>query len=142
MDYRLAEGTLTWPSAWRDVQDQTINVFQLSALPPLNLVINRDPVPDGESPSAYLRAQRDSLARELHGFQTLAEHALANPVFELPALEYAWDSPEGRVHQLNALCVSGRRMLSFTFTSPVALAAALRQRCLALLESYAPYRAA
>ena len=87
-------------------------------------------MPDGESPSAYLRAQRDSLARELHGFQTLAEHALANPVFELPALEYAWDSPEGRVHQLNALCVSGRRMLSFTFTSPVALAAALHaDRC-------------
>jgi len=142
MDYRFAEGTLAWPAAWRDFQDQTINVFQLGTLPPLNLVINRDTVPDGESPSAYLQAQRQSFATELSGFKPLTEHPLRNPAFAVPALEYAWDSPQGRMYQLNALSLSGRRLLSFTFTSPTALSAAVRQHCLALLDSYTPANAA
>lgn len=133
MHYHLHEGVLDIPSQW---QDNSLNVLQASQTEAFNLVINRDIVPKDNDPKAYLNAQWGTFAKELNGFARLSEHPIDNPEFHSTALEYLWETPEGVMHQINALRLSNRLLMSFTFTTPRPWTDPLREKCLAVLNSF------
>ncbi|WP_372069488.1 DUF1795 domain-containing protein (plasmid) [Tistrella mobilis] len=133
--YALQEGHLDLPTDW---EDQSVNVFA----PPgaksqgLSLVVTREPLPPATDIRAYAEAEVKRMGKELKAFSLLARHPLEIGDQAIEAYEVRWKSDKGLVHQLLAAVEANGRALIFTATKPVDMAPALRDRLLAVIQSF------
>ena len=76
------------------------------------------------------------MGKELKAFSLLARHPLEIGDQAIEAYEVRWKSDKGLVHQLLAAVEADGRALIFTATKPVDMAPALRDRLLAVIQSF------
>lgn len=75
MIFQMQEGYLTL--AIGEWQDRTVNMLAANHLPAkgANLVVTREPLPEGVSFTDYLANQKSVLAKELPGFKLLTDNS-------------------------------------------------------------------
>ena len=114
MDYRLHDGNLTIPDDW---QDETMHIFRAPDTEGYNLVINRSPIPHGIDPLEHLKSQYTIIRETLKDYNEVSKKPVTVDGIEYRLVSYDWDSPEGKVHQINLMIIAEQTLLSMTATA-------------------------
>ena len=131
--YRMNEGKISIPENWRD---DSMQVFVVPDDSGVNLVINRTPVPVGLDCEAYYAETLEQFQNSLPGFKELARNQIPLDGSQAQTLEYRWKSPEGEMHQYVVMQVRQALLLTFTVTSPKALAESQRDYFQQIIQSF------
>lgn len=138
MNYTIEEGQLRLDQAW---QDQTVNVLipLSSPVPGANLVITREQLPLGMTPSQRFEQQQQGLSKQLDGFKLILAQAVERPDHVLHVMEFNWKKEGKDIYQLVAMRpLSGEKLLCFTATVPGGHEPSLRQRMVDAINSFEP----
>ncbi len=100
MRYQMQEGYLTLGEG--DWRDRTVNMLGAGHLPAkgANLVVTREPLPDGLGIDDYIKNQKTVMARELSGLTLLGESADSLNGLPVHFLEFRWSNQGGAMHQM------------------------------------------
>lgn len=138
MNYTIEEGKLLLAQSW---QDQTVNVLipLNSPVPGANLVITREQLPLGMTPSQRFEQQQQGLSKQLDGFKLVLSQAVERPDHVLHVMEFNWKKDGKDIYQLVAMRpLSNEKLLCFTATVPGGHEASLRQRMVDAINSFEP----
>lgn len=130
--YQMNEGTLAIPAQWRD---ESLHVFVLPD-ETTNLVVSRTPAEPGLSPDVVYQKTLEQFSTHLAGYKEVQAWALTLAGAPAPALEYTWQSPEGRMHQVVVMQVRGTLLLTFTITAADTLSDERKKALLAVIETF------
>ena len=114
MQYRLHDGDIQIPNDW---QDETMYIFRAPETEGYNLVINRTPIPHGVKPLDHLKTQFTVIKENLNEYTETAKDPVHVDGQEYRLIAYHWQSPEGKIHQLNLMIVIEHTLLSMTATA-------------------------
>ncbi|ECK9504173.1 hypothetical protein SEENIN0B_01115 [Salmonella enterica subsp. enterica serovar Infantis str. SARB27] len=140
MQFTFNEGRIRLPSQW---QDQSMQVLLATDNSGINLVISREPVPQGTlTPELY----QDTLALYQGKLDGYTEHACREiTLAEAPAwlLDYSWNGPEdegnqGWIDQIAVFQRRGDTLLTFTFSASVPLNNGQKAMLLDVITSFTP----
>ncbi|EPD6619732.1 DcrB-related protein [Salmonella enterica subsp. enterica] len=140
MQFTFNEGRIRLPSQW---QDQSMQVLLATDNSGINLVISREPVPQGTlTPELY----QDTLALYQGKLDGYTEHACREiTLADAPAwlLDYSWNGPEdegnqGRIDQIAVFQRRGDTLLTFTFSASVPLNNGQKAMLLDVITSFTP----
>jgi hypothetical protein len=138
MRYQMQEGYLTLETG--EWQDRTVNMLAATHLPVkgANLVVTREPIPDGLNLADYLANQKSVLAKELPGFKLLADSSEDMNGRQAHFLEVAWDNQGVAMQQMILAIDNNRSILSITATLPGEVDEQSRTELLAAMKSFKP----
>lgn len=132
MQYRLNKGNIQLPETW---VDETIYIFKAPEEEGYNIVVNQNLIPHGIEGAAFLHEQYVLLQENLTEY-----HETDKQQLELAQthqfIEYNWQSPEGKVYQLNLMLIEGNTLLSFTATSTTPLQPEKVETIIQIFTSY------
>ncbi len=140
MQFTFNEGHIQLPSQW---QDQSMQVLVSTDNSGINLVITREPVPQGTlTPELY----KETLALYQGKLDGYTEHACREiTLAEAPAwlLDYSWNGPEdegnqGRISQIAVFQRRGDTLLTFTFSTSLPLKNSQKTLLLDVIKSFTP----
>ena len=136
MFYQMQEGYLSLGEG--DWQDRTVNMLGANHLPikGTNLVVTREPLPDGLSLADYLLNQKTILSRELPGLRILADNP--DSLNELAAhyLEFTWNNQGNVMHQIILIVINNGSALNLTATVPGNMDEETRATLIAAMKSF------
>ncbi|BES83355.1 hypothetical protein PEC302107_41070 [Pectobacterium araliae] len=130
--YQMNEGTLAIPAQWRD---ESLHVFVLPD-ETTNLVVNRTPTEPGQAAETVYEKTLEQFSTHLTGYNEVLSWELTLAGVPAPALEYTWQSPEGKMHQVVVMQVRGNLLLTFTITAAEVLSDARKAELLAVIETF------
>ncbi|MEH0873515.1 DUF1795 domain-containing protein [Pectobacterium cacticida] len=130
--YQMNEGSLAIPAQWRD---ESLHVFVLPD-DTVNLVVNRTPTEPGQTPKTVYENTLEQFSAQLKGYKEIQSWELTLAGLPAPALEYTWQSPEGRMHQVVVMQVRGNLLLTFTITAADVLSETHKSELLAVIETF------
>ncbi|AOR58291.1 DUF1795 domain-containing protein [Pectobacterium parmentieri] len=130
--YQMNEGTLTLPAQWRD---ESLHVFVLPD-ETTNLVVNRTPIEGSKTADEAYQDTLTQLSAQLKGYEERQAWTLMLDGQNAQAVEYTWQSPEGRMHQVVVMQVCGSLLLTFTITAADVLSDARKAELLAVIETF------
>lgn len=136
MAYYMNEGMFDLPEGWKD---ESIHVFKSSDGDDINLVVNRDQVPQGMGREEFIEQQLKQIRDNLGDYRENILRYVPVAGLESPLLDYNWSSPKGRMHQLNLMWVQPPVMVSFTFTSTAPIPDGRKEMLAALLQTFRPH---
>ncbi|MES2055962.1 MAG: DUF1795 domain-containing protein [Pseudomonadota bacterium] len=134
--YRIAEGSLTLASEWRD---QSINVLlpKDAGTQGTNLVIARDSLPLGMTFQDYVIQQRQNFSAQLAGCEMIADTAGRIDEREAHFLELRWRSDGKPIHQVMAMVLhEASAVLNFTGSIPGEADDETRNLLIAAIKSF------
>ena len=133
MHYRFHEGSIDVPEDWKD---ESMNIFKAPIEAGYNLVISRERIPKALDPSQHRDSQRKVIEDNLIGFSLRERRKIVLDGEPNEWMEYAWQSPQGPMHQINLMHVAGSSLISFTFTCARPFTAAERDLVGRMLLTY------
>jgi len=140
MQFTFNEGHIQLPSQW---QDQSMQVLISTDNSGINLVITREPVPQGTLTSELYQETLALYQGKLDGY---TEHACREiTLAEDPAwlLDYSWNGPEdegnqGRIDQIAVFQRRGDTLVTFTFSTSLSLNGGQKAMLLDVIKSFTP----
>jgi hypothetical protein len=138
MHYQMQEGYLTLETG--EWQDRTVNMLAANHLPAkgANLVVTREPLPEGVSFTDYLANQKSVLAKELPGFRLLTDNTDSINEKAAHFLEVAWDNQGVAMRQMILVFDNNRKILTITASMPGEPDEMSRTELLAAMNSFKP----
>jgi hypothetical protein len=138
MRYQMQEGYLTLGEG--DWRDRSVNMLGAGHLPAkgANLVVTREPLPDGLGIDDYIKNQKTVMARELSGLTLLAENVDSLNGLPVHFLEFRWSNQSGAMHQMVFVIHIDRCALNLTATFPGEPDETSRAEMLTAMRSFKP----
>ena len=138
MRYIMQEGYLFLGEG--DWQDRTVNMLGANHLPTkgTNLVVTREPLPDGLSLADYLLNQKTLLAKELPDYSLLADNSDNMNGHPAHYLEVSWDNQGVAMQQMILVIDNNRNILNITATIPGEVDEQSRTELLTVMRSFRP----
>lgn len=140
MQFTFNEGRIYLPAQW---QDQSMHVLVSNDNSGINLVITREPVPQGTRTDTLYQETIALYQGKLDGYTEHACHEMT--LAEEPAwlLDYSWNGPEedgkqGRIQQLAVFQRRNEMLLTFTFSTSLPLNEGQKKMFLDVVSSFKP----
>lgn len=140
MQFTFNEGRIYLPAQW---QDQSMHVLVSNDNSGINLVITREPVPQGTRTDTLYQETIALYKGKLDGYTEHACHEMT--LAEEPAwlLDYSWNGPEedgkqGRIQQLAVFQRRNEMLLTFTFSTSLPLNEGQKKMLLDVVSSFKP----
>ncbi|MEZ2584643.1 DcrB-related protein [Kluyvera intermedia] len=140
MQFTFNEGRIYLPAQW---QDQSMHVLVSNDNSGINLVITREPVPQGTRTDTLYQETIALYQGKLDGYTEHACHEMT--LAEEPAwlLDYSWNGPEedgkqGRIQQLAVFQRRNEMLLTFTFSTSLPLNEGQKKMLLDVVSSFKP----
>ncbi|MFU0912483.1 DcrB-related protein [Kluyvera intermedia] len=140
MQFTFNEGRIYLPAQW---QYQSMHVLVSNDNSGINLVITREPVPQGTRTDTLYQETIALYQGKLDGYTEHACHEMT--LAEEPAwlLDYSWNGPEedgkqGRIQQLAVFQRRNEMLLTFTFSTSLPLNEGQKKMLLDVVSSFKP----
>ncbi len=123
-----------------DWRDRSVNMLGAGHIPAkgANLVVTREPLPDGLGIDDYIKNQKTVMARELSGLTLLAENSDSLNGLPVHFLEFRWSNQGGEMHQMVFVIHIDRCALNLTATFPDEPDETSRAEMLTAMRSFKP----